>query len=283
MRRSVTLAAALLAALLVPSALAAARHDDGPRMATSGSMARQNAIAREEGYAFLRTPRDVWTKVEGGELVRIDANGDFELSRGVSFPVARPEVKLFLEQLGAEYRGACGEALVVTSLTRPITRQPANASRLSVHPAGMAIDLRIPPNAACRSWLEGRLLELQAADLLEVIRERRPPHYHVGLFPTAYRRHVERELAIETARLAQLDTRERLRKAHELIDRLGLRDAGDAPRPRPRWAAVLFALPLGLIVWVPAALRAAPTSLRARLSGREAGWWRELGEAVLKG
>jgi hypothetical protein len=277
MRRSTICAPALLAALLAPAALAAMPTGPEPRMATSGSMARQNAVARAEGYAFLRTPRDVWTKVERGRLVRIAGNGDFEVSRGVSFPVARPEVQLFLEQLGAEYRSACGEPLVVTSLTRPIMRQPANASRRSVHPAGMAVDLRIPSALACRRWLESRLLELQAADLLEVIRERRPPHYHVGLFPTAYRRHAEREIALEATRLAQLETRERLRAAREVIDRLGL-DGGESAPARARRAALLLlvVLPLSGLVWVPAACR-------RMLSSREARWWRAFGTSVLRG
>ena len=38
----------------------------------------------------------------------------------VSFPFARPEVELFVQRLSGQYRRACGEQLVVTSLTRPI-------------------------------------------------------------------------------------------------------------------------------------------------------------------
>jgi hypothetical protein len=189
--------AALLAALLgVGLPLAAGAQS----MASSGSMARQNAVAREEGYTFMRTPADVWQRVARGDLVHADGNEDYALS-GVSFPVARPEVVVFLERLAADYRAACGEKLVVTSLTRPTTRQPRNSSALSVHPAGMAIDLRIPSVPTCRRWLEARLLELQAANVLEVIRENRPPHYHVGLFTAAYREFVEAEVAAERARV----------------------------------------------------------------------------------
>ena len=45
---------------------------------------------------------------------------------------ARPEVVLFLERLGKQYREACGEPLVVTSLTRPKSSQPH--SRTAVKP-----------------------------------------------------------------------------------------------------------------------------------------------------
>jgi hypothetical protein len=182
------------------TASSAAAASAAAAMSSSGSMARQNAAARAEGYVFMRTPADVWSRVARGDLVHADGIGDYVLAN-VSFPVARPEVVVFLERLSADYRAACGERLVVTSLTRPITRQPSNSSRLSVHPAGMAIDLRIPARAECRRWLEGRLLELQAADVLEVIRERRPPHYHVGLFTAAYRQMVEAEVEAERARM----------------------------------------------------------------------------------
>jgi hypothetical protein len=194
----------LTLAVVAGGLAAPARADADLRMPTSGSMARQNSVARAEGYSFLRTPQEVWRKVEVGDLVSVEGNGDYELSN-VSFPVARPEVRLFLERLGAEYREVCGAPLIVTSLTRPITRQPRNASRLSVHPAGMAIDLRVPADAGCRAWLEGHLLSLQQDDLLEVIRESRPPHYHVGLFPSAYREHVETQLALEAALLEEAE------------------------------------------------------------------------------
>jgi hypothetical protein len=101
----------------------------------------------------------------------------------VSFPYARPEVRTFLEQLGHAYRAACGEPLVVTSLVRPITRQPWNASPISVHPTGMAIDLRRSDRRGCRQYLESTLLALEAEGMIEAIRERWPAHYHVAVFP----------------------------------------------------------------------------------------------------
>src|SRR5690606_4402484 len=93
------------------------------------------------------------------------------------------------------------EKLVVTSLTRPASSQPRNSHALSVHPTGMAVDLRISQRAASREWLENTLLSLEADGLLDVTRERNPPHYHVALFPEAYMAHVERLL--ERERLAE--------------------------------------------------------------------------------
>ena len=107
-----------------------------------------------------------------------------------AFPYTRPEVKTFLERLAGQYRRACGERLVVTSMTRPKSRQPANASRHSVHPTGMAIDLRKSRRARCSSWLERVLIQLERRGILEATRERYPPHYHVAVFPKLYERYV---------------------------------------------------------------------------------------------
>ena len=99
-------------------------------------------------------------------------------------------MKTFVERLGSQYRNACGERLVVTSLTRPASRQPRNASPLSVHPTGMAADLRASSRPACRAFLEKTLLTLEARGVLEATRERRPPHYHVSLYPQQYARYL---------------------------------------------------------------------------------------------
>ena len=148
------------------------------------SLVRQNLVAQQHDYAYLRTGRDVTQAVEGGTLVAVHGNQDFELALGeVSFPYARPEVKTFLEQLSSAYHAACGESLVVTSMVRPITRQPWNASPISVHPTGMAVDLRRSDRRGCRQWLESTLLALEGEGMIEATRERWPPHYHVAVFP----------------------------------------------------------------------------------------------------
>ena len=54
----------------------------------------------------------------------------------------------------------------------------------------MAVDLRIPPKQACRTWLENYLLAMEKDDVLDVTRERRPPHYHVAVFPDTYEQYV---------------------------------------------------------------------------------------------
>jgi hypothetical protein len=155
------------------------------------SLLRQNEEAQGHDFTYLKTSADVRGFISQGLLVRLRGNSDYQIASGyVSFPYARPEVKLFIERLSDQYHEACGERLVVTSLTRPLTRQPPNASHLSVHPTGMAADLRRSNRASCRLWLEDTLLLLEGKGVVEATREQHPPHYHVTLFPKPYMRYI---------------------------------------------------------------------------------------------
>lgn len=164
----------------------------GPR-----AMEAQNRRARVYDYTFLTSPAHVKRFVNLGLLVELKGNGDYRLDDEVSFPYARPEVKLFIERLGRQYRAACGEQLVVTSLTRPLNRQPSNSSSLSVHPTGMAVDLRRSIKRACRRWIEDVFLHLEGIGTLEATYERRPPHYHVAVYTREYARYVASRRAAE--------------------------------------------------------------------------------------
>lgn len=150
---------------------------------------RQNRAARQHDFTFLSDAAHVRRFVNSGYLVPVTSNANYSVKR-ISFPYARPEVELFLSRLGRQYRDACGETLVVTSLTRPTTRQPRNASPRSVHPTGMAVDLRRSTNRYCRGWLESVLLHLEGRGVIEAVREYRPPHYHVAVFPKPYAAYV---------------------------------------------------------------------------------------------
>ena len=176
----------VLATLLLTAAPVFAGELGGSRR----SLIRQHRIAKKNEYKFLRTAAEVREWVRQERLVTFTTSANYVLSNEVSFPYARPAVKMFIERLAAQYRAATGERLVVTSLTRPINEQPENASALSVHPAGMAADLRIPASARNRRWLERTLLGLEDQAVLDVTRERHPKHYHVAVFPDQYERYV---------------------------------------------------------------------------------------------
>jgi len=155
------------------------------------SLDLQNRMARQHDFTYIDTPSRVRFFANQGWLVRVEPNRHFDL-HAVSFPYARPELDLFVRRLSEQYHRACGEPLVVTSLTRPTTRQPRNASDRSVHPTGMAVDLRYSWNRTCRRWLEDVLTSLERQGVLEATLERRPRHYHVALFPSPYASYVQR-------------------------------------------------------------------------------------------
>jgi len=165
----------------VASAFAGGEELRGSR----ASVRHQHEIAKEADLAFLRTPAQIQEFVRQERLEPVYSTAHLTVSK-VSFPYARPLLKQFLDRLAAQYYTATGKKLVVTSLTRPTSRQPRNASPLSVHPAGIAVDFRVPSHSADRFWLEATLLMLESEGVLDVTRERRPPHYHVAVFPEQY-------------------------------------------------------------------------------------------------
>jgi hypothetical protein len=193
MRRSILGALAMTLLWVVPL------HADVPvsLRGSNAAMVRQHSVALDAGYPFVRSVRDIEALEASGDLVRLHGNDDYGFRAGVRSMVGRPEMKIFIERLSADYRAACNEQLIVTSMTRPMDRQPRNAHRLSVHPAGIAVDLRVSQSATCRAWIEDTLMAMEEQGLLDGIRERSPPHYHVALFPGAYMTHIEPVLEAE--------------------------------------------------------------------------------------
>jgi LysM repeat protein len=195
---------ARVACVLLPLAFFVAVPGGAASQSLKGSRAsvdRQARVAVEHDFSFLTTGQRVNAFADQGLLVRVRPGADVEF-HGVSYPYARPAVALFVDRLAPQYRSACGERLVVTSLTRPTSRQPRNASERSVHPTGMALDIRFSRSASCRKWLEEVLLGLEERGVVEATRERFPPHYHVAVFPRQYKAYVEGMAKGETTRVA---------------------------------------------------------------------------------
>ncbi len=182
--------AVVLLALAIFVTFSSVAHAQSLR-GTWQSLDKQNREAKRHDFTYLRNSSQVYRFVDAGLLMAMYGNEDYDL-KAVSFPYARPETRLFIERLSAQYRRACGEKLVVTSLMRPLSNQPSNASSRSVHPTGMAMDLRRPNGGPCRQWLDSTLLYLESRDLIEATLERRPPHYHIAVFPNQYRGYVAR-------------------------------------------------------------------------------------------
>jgi LysM repeat protein len=184
-RIRIFLAVAAVTSVLLLGTLAQGQSLNGSR--ASVNLQESQAVAHD--FTFLVSPAQVNRFVNAGLLVKLEGGRDYEL-HDISYPYARPAVKLFIERLSNQFRSGCGERLTVTSLTRPVSEQPSNASDQSVHPTGMALDLRIPRTATCLQWLTRVLLSLEGKGLLEATRERNPAHFHVAIFPGRYEPYV---------------------------------------------------------------------------------------------
>ena len=179
--QSSLVATALIAASLVavpqPSAAQSLRGSHA-----SVSLMYRRAV--RGGLDFYETSSDVKRAVIRGELVSLNGNAHYRLAN-IGMPYVRPETKAFVLDLAADYHRACGAPLVITSATRPISRRLANSSELSVHPTGMAVDVR-KPAGRCRTWLRRRLLTAERRGVIEATEERHPPHFHLAVLPSRY-------------------------------------------------------------------------------------------------
>lgn len=193
------LAAALLAGgiTLVMPPLAEAQSLRGSR----ASIDRMYEQAVDHDLTFYRTSAAARKAANAGDFERLPKSSRHYRLHQVSHPYVVPAVKVFVERLAEQYHAACGERLVVTSALRPSTRQPANSTDRSVHPTGMAIDLR-KPDGRCLTWLRSTLVALEDNGVIEATEERRPPHFHVAVFPGPYARYLG---DAAPARLARAD------------------------------------------------------------------------------
>jgi hypothetical protein len=184
MTRRLTTAALALA--LLGGGATAAEAKSASLRGSRAQMVEQNQVAKTHDLAFYRTTEDIRAAVTRGDLLELRGDANYDVADFVRHPYAHPAAVLFVERLAAQYHEACGQKLVVTSAVRPSNGQPRNAHELSVHPAGMALDLRVSDRATCRAWLEDTLMDMERRGLLNGIRERHPPHYHVAIYPEPY-------------------------------------------------------------------------------------------------
>jgi hypothetical protein len=177
--------AAVVAALGVPAAAARAQTLQGSRT----SVERMYDQARRQDLTFYRSARGVRSAASEGDLVRLRPNDDFRVA-GASYAYALPTTRTFVQRLASQYHDACGEKLVVTSATRPRSMRLPNSVTESVHPTGMAVDLRKPTRGSCLRWLRTTLLDVEGEGVVDATEEHHPPHFHVAVFPDQYASYV---------------------------------------------------------------------------------------------
>ena len=178
-------------ATLVAFIILASRPGIVPAQSLRGSMAsveRMYDHAVNDGLSFYETSNAVQWAAARGELVQLRTDRGYDLHR-VAFPFVRPATLTFVERLSGEYRETCKEEMVVTSGVRPESRQPRNSSTRSVHPTGMAVDLR-KPSGRCLTWLRRELLTMEGSGVIEATEEHHPAHFHVAVFGPEYLRYA---------------------------------------------------------------------------------------------
>ncbi len=175
------LAAALVLPLLLVVPAAHPAHAQSLR-GSPAKVERAYRFAQSRGIAFTPTRSAVTNGVRDGAYVPLRPSGSMRL-KGVALPYVRPATRSFVVALASRYRAACKAPLVVTSAIRPTAAQRLlrNGVEKSVHPTGMAVDLRAPVGS-CRLWLRRELLAASRRGVVDATEERRPAHFHVTVF-----------------------------------------------------------------------------------------------------
>ena len=155
----------------------------------------QHNYAQLKQLSFLQTEADYYNRIQSGNLVLLQGPYIYSIARR---PYVLPSTYRFVERLSVEYSTAgCGR-LTITSASRLVSERPRNGSVFSVHPAGMAVDVRVNGiSIDCETWLNAYLLEKEMIGEVDATREYRPPHYHLV---------VPVEPIVPTMHMAQVST-----------------------------------------------------------------------------
>lgn len=149
---------------------------------------RQLAFVHANTIPLMYTLSDYWRNVETGHFVTLQHPALVVSARR---PHVLPSTAHFMYRIAEQYNASgCGK-LRVNDATRLVSERPRNGSPYSVHPAGMALDLRvIDLNETCYAVFEGLLRDAEASGQADVTREYFPPHFHVVVVPELQPRRI---------------------------------------------------------------------------------------------
>lgn len=175
-----------LCALLVPMSSADAqrrgkRTTPGELRGSKESVEKMYRFASGNRMPFYLTPTNLERAIAENRLVPLTGDATYELARGVGFSYATREARDFVLAFAPQYLAACGTPLTVTSAARPSSRQPRNANPHSVHPTGIAVDIRRPYPGPCLTWVRSALAKLENDGIIEATEERHPAHMHLAV------------------------------------------------------------------------------------------------------
>jgi hypothetical protein len=141
------------------------------------SSKQQFGYAMENQLPFMTNEADYETRIASGYFVRLE--GPF-LEVHAKRPYALPSTVAFATEMSVAYNTfGCGR-LVIKDTLRLTTERPKNGSPESVHPAGMALDIRtkyIP--VECADWLRTYISQKEAEGKVDGTQEWKPEHLHI--------------------------------------------------------------------------------------------------------
>lgn len=154
--------------------------------ATSGASLRGSHAAVDRAYdaavnvgaPFVHSESELARRANEGEYVPLARSTATYQLKGVSSAYVRPATRDWVTRFAADYARECGEPLTVTSALRPTTIRLRNSVQKSVHPTGMAVDLRAS-RTGCRTWMRETLLDQERDGTIDATEEHHPPHFHV--------------------------------------------------------------------------------------------------------
>jgi hypothetical protein len=133
------------------------------------SSEQQFRYAAERQIPFMATEAEYQSRVSTGYFVRLESPFmDVHARR----PYALASTVAFMTEMSeAYYSFGCGR-LTVKDALRLSAERPSNGSVYSVHPSGMAVDLRVRDiGEACENWMNSYLLEKEAEGRVDATRE----------------------------------------------------------------------------------------------------------------
>jgi hypothetical protein len=157
---------------------------------------RQLEYAQARGIPLMNTEEEYQSSVRSGRFVRL-THPNLEVNEQTR-PHVLPATAQFIYEVAEQFgRADCGR-LRVNGAGRLTSERPTNGSRDSVHPAGMALDLRvINLSERCYAVLSELLHEAERERRADVTREWEPEHFHVVVIPEQTARRVFLEASYE--------------------------------------------------------------------------------------
>lgn len=141
------------------------------------SSEQQYGYATEQHVPFMTSEALYQSSIQDGRLVLLAGPYlDVQAKR----PFVLPSTAAFVRRLSAEYYAAGCGLLVVTDAARLTSERPWGSSIHSVHPAGMAVDIRtryIP--IECADWLRAYVSQMEAEGKVDGTQEWKPEHLHL--------------------------------------------------------------------------------------------------------